>query len=100
MIDQWRETSQSTLGIEYDEFVGKRFVTVLLQAEQEWLYKATETYSDDAWEVWAQDIFPRLIEQTLQQVDIDDLRNYAPETTRDQGISKALLGVCLGQGWG
>ena len=33
----------------------------------------------DAGEVWAMDIVPRLIANSLQAVDIDDLKRYVPD---------------------
>ena len=61
MIDHRHGSARSTLGIQYEEFVADRFVTVLLDAEHEWLRNAPETYGEDAGEVWAQDIVPRLV---------------------------------------
>lgn len=67
------------LGLEYDQLVLDGLVPVFRRAEQEWLQNAPDTYGNDAGEVWAQDIFPRLIAGQLQAVDIEDLRQYGPQ---------------------
>lgn len=72
------ENHSSTLGIEYQEFLPVRLISLFIQAEHERLQNAGECYDVDAWEVWAMDIVPRLIAQSLQAVDLDDLRRYAP----------------------
>jgi len=50
-----------------------------LDAEAEWLQNAPDTYGDDAGEIWAEEIFPRLLIAQLQETDCEDLLLYVPK---------------------
>lgn len=58
----------------------------ILDAEGEWLENAPETYGHDAGEVWAEDIFPRVLSGKLQAVDIEDMMRYLPKFLERIGI--------------
>ena len=71
--------SKSQLHINYDESAPEDLVSLLLQGEHEWLQNAPATYGDDSGSVWLEDIYPRLLSGTLQDIDLEDLQLYASE---------------------
>ena len=68
------ETPDSVLGIEYGRFFAQPFLDIFIRGEQEWLVKAPDTYGEDAGEVWANDIFENIIQNSLSETDLEDLR--------------------------
>jgi len=70
--------THSQLGIEYSEILPDYLAEIFLHGEHEWLSNAGEMYGGDAGEVWATEILPKLISNTLEEHDIEDVVNYLP----------------------
>jgi len=70
--------THSQLGIEYSEILPDDLAEIFLNSEHEWLSNAYVMYWPDTGEVWADDILPRLIANTLEEHDLEDVTAYLP----------------------
>ncbi len=95
------ENPESVLGIEYERYFAQPLVGIFRNGEFEWLEKASETYGEDAGEVWVNDIFENILSGTLEETDIEDLKLYTPKmvtslfavkiwTIREQALQNIL----------
>ena len=71
-------TIHSQLGIKYGEILPEYLAEIFLHSEHEWLSSANVMYWVDTGEIWANDILPRLIANTLEAHDIEDVAAYLP----------------------
>ena len=71
-------SSQSQLGIEYSEMLPEYLAEIFQHTEHEWLSSAYVMYWPDTGEVWATEILPKLISNTLEEHDLEDVTAYLP----------------------
>ena len=70
---------QSHLGIEYADILPEYLAEIFLHSEHEWLSNAHVMYWPDTGEVWATEIFPKLISNSLEAHDLEDVAAYLPK---------------------
>jgi len=70
--------THSQLGINYEDSLSGDLAEIFLHTEYEWLSNAHVMYWSDTGEVWATEIYPKLLSNTLEPHDIEDVAAYLP----------------------
>lgn len=76
MIKNTETSSEPTC--DYSNITDEKLKSALIAGEAEWIKNATYTYWSDAINVWEEDVLPRIVANTMQEIDWEDLDLYCP----------------------